>query len=101
MAHEADPQPERKLEYRHVQAAKVLHRLAGGSHRRWEHESCEGTKAVTELHKYPASKGNVLRYTGEAVREMACDLEGYLPAISLHSPGSYRPRRVRQRARPV
>lgn len=101
MAHEADPQPERKLEYRHVQAAKVLHRLAGGAHRRWEHQGEDGATAATELHKYPASKGNVLRYTGEAVRAMAGELERQLPAIRVHPVPSHRPRRVRQRATPA
>lgn len=101
MAHEADPQPERKLEYRHVQAAKVLHRLAGGSHRRWEHQSDEGTTSATELHKYPASKGMVLRYTGEAVRAMAGGLEVHLRAIRVLPAPSHRPRRVRPRARPA
>ena len=101
LAHENDPQPERKLEYRHVQAAKVIHRLAGGSHRRWEHQSGDGTTAATELRKYPASKGNVLRYTGEAVREMAGGLEEHLPAIRVLPVPSHRPRPVRSRARPA
>lgn len=101
MAHEADAQPERKLEYRHVQAAKILHRLAGGSHRRWEHKSDVGATSATELHKYPASKGNVLRYTGEAVREMAGGLEGHLPAIRVLAAYPHRLPRVRQRARPI
>jgi hypothetical protein len=101
MAHESDQQPERKIEFRHVQAAKVLHRLAGGTHRRWQHESNDGTQATTELHKYPASKGNVLRYTGEALREMASGLEGHLPAIRVHIGPSHRLPRARQRARPT
>lgn len=99
MAHEDDPQPERKVEYRHVQAAKVVHRLAGGTHRRWEHQSDDGTSYATELHKYPASRGNVLRHTGEAVRAMAGELEAHLPAIRVQPAPSHRPRRVRPRAR--
>jgi hypothetical protein len=99
MAHDDDPQPERKLEYRHVQAAKVVHRLAGGTHRRWERQSDDGTTFATELHKYPASKGNVLRHTGEAVRAMAGGLEVHLPAIRVQPAPSHRPRRVRPRAR--
>lgn len=99
LAHEDDPQPERKLEYRHVQAAKVLHRLAGGAHRRWEHQSEDGTTSATELHKYPASKGNVLRHTGEAVMAMAGNLEGYLAAIRHHPTATGRPMPVRRRVR--
>ena len=51
-------------EYKRVQAAKVVHRLASGSHRSWQQRG-----GVLELHKYPASRGNVLRHIGE-------DLEG-------------------------
>lgn len=99
MAHEADPQPERKIEFRHVQAAKVLHRLAGGAHRRWEHQREDGTTAATELHRYPASKGKVLRYTGEAVRAMAGGLEGHLAAIPRQPTAATRPKPVRRRVR--
>lgn len=100
MAHEADPQPERKLEYRFVQAAKILHRWAGGSHRRWERQDDDGTTATTELHKYPASKGKVLRHTGETLRGMASTLEPFLPRIETHRPSTGRASRVRRRAQP-
>src|SRR5262249_51244542 len=50
-----DPQPVRTAEYKRVQAAKVVHRIVSGSHKRWEIERPGGRVAVTELHKYPAS----------------------------------------------
>jgi hypothetical protein len=56
-----DPQAETKPEFRRVQAAKVVHRLASGTHKRWTPESGK----ATELHAYPASRGNVLRHIGE------------------------------------
>lgn len=62
-----DPQVDRHEEYRHVQVAKLVHRLAGGTHKRWEEERANGTIKVTELHKHPASRGRVLRLVGEAV----------------------------------
>ncbi len=99
MAHETDPQPERKLEYRHVQAAKVLHRLGGGSHRRWEHQASDGATFATELHKYPASKGNVLRHTGEALQALASALESHTPAIRNTVVPTTRLRTIRRRAR--
>jgi hypothetical protein len=46
------------VEFRRVQAAKIVHRLASGTHKRWA-QSVGGMK---ELHVYPANRGNVLRY---------------------------------------
>jgi hypothetical protein len=63
-----DPQPDRHEEYRQVQAAKLLHRMAGGTHKRWERERANGSVEVTELHKHPVSRGRVLRVLG---RQMA------------------------------
>jgi hypothetical protein len=57
-----DPQAERKAEFKQVQAAKLVHRMASGTHRRWG----EGPTA-TELHVYPRPRGRVLRYMGEAL----------------------------------
>jgi hypothetical protein len=73
-----DPQPDGKREFKQVQAAKLIHRLASGSHKRWEREapySAQGggsSKIVTELHKYPHSRGKVLRYVG-ADLEAVCE----------------------------
>jgi hypothetical protein len=63
-----DPQADSKREFRHVQAAKLVHRMASGTHKRWG----EGAN-VTELHVYPRSRGRVLRHIGQAVEE-ACEL---------------------------
>jgi hypothetical protein len=60
-----DPQPERKTEFKRVQAAKAVHRMASGSHRRWEREQRDGTIRVEEMHVYPHSRGRVLRHLGE------------------------------------
>lgn len=81
LRHRSDPQPERKVEFRWVQAAKVLHRMAGGSHKRWEREVADGSVQVTELHKYPASRGRVLRHVGEALATAGKPLEAYLGTL--------------------
>lgn len=59
-----DPQAERKAEFRQVQAAKLVHRMASGTHKRWG----EGSTA-TELHVYPRPRGRVLRHMGEALEK--------------------------------
>lgn len=61
----ADPSADTRSEFMRVQAAEVLHRLASGTHRRWERERPAGRVEVTTYHKYPASRGRVLRYIGE------------------------------------
>ena len=66
MVIKADPQPETKTEFRHVQVAKLVHRMASGTHKRWG----EGRDAK-ELHAYPRSRGRVLRHIGEDVAEAA------------------------------
>lgn len=71
LCHAADPQPERKRHFRRVQAGKALHRLSGGSHKRWESERDDGSIAVTELHRYPVSRGRVLVHLGEALEKAA------------------------------
>jgi hypothetical protein len=81
MRHADDMQPERRVEYRRVQAAKVLHRLAGGSHKRWERELGSGVVEVTELHKYPASRGRVLRHVGRMLAWSAEHLESHIEVI--------------------
>ena len=76
----ADPQPVETVEFRRVQAAKIVHRLASGSHKRWVREVPRMVgvanipiKEVTELHKYPHSRGRVLRLIGADIEE-ACGL---------------------------
>ncbi|MER8745544.1 hypothetical protein NKH54_21025 [Mesorhizobium sp. M1004] len=63
-----DPQAERKAEFKQVQAAKLIHKMASGTHKRWG----EGANAK-ELHVYPRSRGRVLRHVGEALGQ-ACEL---------------------------
>lgn len=67
----ADPSADTRSEFMRVQAAKVLHRLASGTHRRWESERPDGRVEVTEYHKYPASRGRVLRHIGEQLERIA------------------------------
>jgi hypothetical protein len=65
----ADPTAETKAEYKRVQAAKLIHRMASGTHKRWE----SGPAGPQELHVYPRSRGRVLRHVGTAL-EKACEL---------------------------
>ena len=74
-----DPQPVQTKEFQRVQAAKLIHRLASGSHKRWKREIPRMVGVinvpiveVTELHKYPQSRGRVLRLVG-ADMEQACE----------------------------
>lgn len=71
----ADPQPERKIEFRRVQAAKLVHRMASGTHKRWEQDRPGGRKVVVQMHRYPASRGRILRHLGEQL-ERAAELLG-------------------------
>lgn len=71
-----DPQADYSMEYRHVQAAKLIHRLASGSHKRWTRDVADphggGTSnkvVVNELHVYPRPRGRVLRIIGQQVDE--------------------------------
>ena len=97
LCHAADLQPERKIEYRWVQAGKVLNRLSGGSHKRWENLGHGGRLEVTELHKYPASRGRVLRHLGEQVAHAAKRLESHLEAIGASAAPATRLPRARRR----
>lgn len=60
-----DPQAETKAEYKRVQAAKLVHKMASGTHKRWE----AGAGGPQELHVYPRSRGRVLRHIGEALEK--------------------------------
>jgi len=68
---QADPQGERKVEFKRVQAAKLVHRMASGSHRRWERQRPDGRVVIQELHAYPHSRGQVLRHLGKEVERTA------------------------------
>jgi hypothetical protein len=61
----ADPQPEAKSEFKQVQAAKLVHKMASGTHKRWE----AGVGGTQEMHVYPRSRGRVLRHMGFHMEE--------------------------------
>lgn len=63
----------RTREFRIVQVAKAAHRLASGTHRRWDAFDVQGRPMPIELHAYPRSSGLVLRKIGEAIAK-ACRL---------------------------
>ena len=96
LAIQADPQPVETVEFKRVQAAKLVHRLASGSHKRWVRQAnlASGpSEVLTELHKYPHSRGRVLRELGRDIEE-ACELAVQL-YNSMHnstSPGGVRDR---------
>jgi hypothetical protein len=73
--HAEDPQPEWRIEYRWVQAGKVLHRMSGGSHKRWARETAAGATEVTELHRYAPSRGTVLRQVGRMLAWASAPLD--------------------------
>jgi hypothetical protein len=73
-----DPQGDWHTEFKQVQAAKIVHRLVSGSHKRWEREiphpewsSLPSKKIVEEMHVYPQSRGRVLRHIGKDLEEAA------------------------------
>lgn len=80
---EEDPGSHRTKEFRTVQIAKSLHRLASGYHRVWELPDERGRlRKVAELHAFPRSSGPALRLIGKAV-EQTCDwvVEKHLSAV--------------------
>ncbi len=70
MAIKDDLQPDWRPEYKRVQAAKVIHRMASGTHKKWDQG---GRGPAQELHVYPRPRGRVLRHVGQALQE-ACEL---------------------------
>lgn len=60
-----DPKAEIKAEFQEVQVAKLVHRLVSGTHKRWS--------SGQELHKYPRSRGRVLRHLGQQITA-CCEL---------------------------
>jgi hypothetical protein len=85
-----DPQSDWRREFRRVQAAKLIHRMAGGSHKRWHHES-NGQSSTTELHKHPVSRGLVLRHIGEQLEKAARPVsDAHLANMQLTSKGKPR-----------
>jgi hypothetical protein len=88
MAVKDDPRSVTKVEFKRVQAAKLVHRLASGTHKQWTQAkpdpSWPGRKVdyVQALHWYPKSRGRVLRHIGEDL-ERAAELvaQAHFPAI--------------------
>ena len=58
-----DLQPDWRLDFKLVQVAKVVHRMASGTHKRWVRET-NGRTRVDEMHAYPRPRGRVLRHIG-------------------------------------
>lgn len=89
MAIAADPQIRDDPEYRRVQAAKLVHRMASGTHKRWTREEPDPNRpgrrrtTTTEMHVYPRSRGRVLRHIGR-------DLEGTVEMLPERQVGSRR-----------
>lgn len=74
----ADPQPVKTREFKLVQAAKLVHRMSSGSHRRWEHgvaffggDGKSVTRSSNQLHVYPKSRGRVLWWIGADLEKSA------------------------------
>ncbi|MGX1099006.1 hypothetical protein [Amorphus sp. MBR-141] len=84
MAIAADPQIRDDPEYRRVQAAKLVHRMASGTHKHWTREEPDPNRpgrrrtAITEMHVYPRSRGRVLRHIGREL-EGAAELLDFAP----------------------
>jgi hypothetical protein len=66
-----DPQAENKSHFKRVQAAKLIHRMASGTHKRWEQINSRGEIQVKQMHTYPRSRGKVLMYIGEQIQNAA------------------------------
>jgi hypothetical protein len=64
---EDDRGSHRTDEYRMVQTAKALHRLASGTHKRWDIPMPDGRILPATMDVYPKSSGRVLRAIGDAV----------------------------------
>ena len=79
---EEDPGSHRTKEFRTVQIAKGLHRLASGTHKRWPFVDHQGRQRQTELHAFPRSSGPTLRLIGKAV-EQPCEwaMDKHLSAV--------------------
>ena len=86
LAIENDPQPEfiHAEEYRLVQLAKAVHRLASGTHKRWSstRETFWNGLRRTETHVqrldvYPHSKGQILRHLGQKLDNILRPLSSY------------------------
>ena len=70
-----DRQPVKTKEFKRVQVAKLVHRMASGTHRRWEQEVTDPNNSwrpktrITELHVFPRSRGRILRHIGKNLED--------------------------------
>jgi hypothetical protein len=71
---EDDRDSHRVPEYRTVQTAKAVHRLASGTHSRWDFPLANGSTAPLIIHNYPRSSGRVLRVIGHELDEICRDV---------------------------
>lgn len=67
---EDDRGSHRVTEFRLVQTAKAVHRLASGTHPNWEWPMRDGTVRPLNFHAYPKSSGIVLRVIGREIDEI-------------------------------
>lgn len=98
MAISNDPQAEETQEFKRVQAAKIVHRMASGTHKRW----ASGPTGAKELHVYPASRGRVLRHMGSDLAtavELLCD--HHLPRIQSQAKDTMKSSRAAPRSMSV
>lgn len=66
---EDDRGSHRVEEFRIVQVAKAVHRLASGSHQHWQVPLANGSTAPLAMHTFPRSSGIVLRVIGRQIEE--------------------------------
>ncbi|MBN8195319.1 hypothetical protein [Thalassospira povalilytica] len=65
-----DPQPVLTSEFKQVQGAKLIHKMASGTHKKWDiQNSTSAMTRTTELHVYPRPRGRVLRHIGRQLAE--------------------------------
>jgi hypothetical protein len=84
---EDDNGSHRVSEFRLVQTAKAVHRLASGTHRHWDFPMRDGTTRPLHFHAYPRSSGIVLRVIGREIDEIC----GGVAEAALHELIAARP----------
>jgi hypothetical protein len=79
-----DTQAPSGVEYKRVQAAKIVHRMASGTHKRWGNQGSarpNSNARVTELHVYPNSRGRILRHIGKDLERACGGLTDQIPDV--------------------
>ena len=78
-----DSQPLNSQEFKRVQASKIVHRMASGTHRCWEQQVTDPNNSwrtktrVTEMHIFPRSRGRILQYIGKDLEQAVKHLVGH------------------------